>query len=1309
MPYSMVNYGICLSSGWEDPKFVGEPKQDSMWNAPADPLTDQRDESFRDIFGNGDFSVQQGGKEMIKDRLGSKLLSGQPTKSKLPGSSSSKRSTLNTPKTGAKLLFPLGFMPRQVKVPVGKNSQTAGVNKGNESPPLLPRKKGYFPRNTDIMSRSRSRSSERGDDLSGLGSNSSSKREVKPPSKGKFTSQNWSGLESNNIREESKQKDTLKIPPLMGSTRGRGNNNRGNRGRGGNQQRGRGNANNRGRGAGLLQGGRGSNVRGRGNRGRGFTPRGRGFVPRGRGRGISQPGTTPVGATVRNIFRRSRTRSPAEGKRRKSSRSPGSPSRGRSRRRRGSRSRSRSSSYCSTCSCSTCHSWRSISVDSLSGKGDKEKKKHDHHKGKMSTKEETVKKSTKVDKLKADIKDMEKKLEQKNVKDVTVKRPTGKNVKDTSVKKLSGKNFKDTTVKKPAGKDVKAAAVKKPTGKDAKDITVKKPGEKDVKDITVKRPSDKMSEQKSSKAMPKGKLDPKSTKDVSRTDIKDEKKGGKFKDWKGSSKDVVVKDEKSRSPFEDKKEFKKAGNFREVVLKSERRKESPLVIKKEKESPAREVKIVSEQMKRGDRSLDEKSGSKIKIDSLKITIDQPEHVSDLTKKKKNEKEDERRVDEGKKSSKSPPGKQKKKDKEKVKSKKAKKKSKKRKYGRDSGDSGDESVYSSISGQDEYFTNYDEKSKDLHYPNDERIVEFSSGAYDSNKITVHYAKRNNSDSSHANSRKLSEGEGSKNAQTRKNLITIPLPKEPGVYPRGGFPQNARGAPLPQQGRLDYLLNKVEQDGDSSDAPYSEISYTENDPNVDWETAKSAGEFHTGNVHGEQDYGRTYQGSEDVGQEWALGQEEVGEFYYQEGAEGEGYEQGYESYPQEDAWQSGDQAQGEYQEGEYQEWYEGEYPQEGVEGEAGAEYDGQYYLGEDGLYYPVEGEGYEQYQGEYVEGGEEGEVVDPEQGAAYVEEGYGYQYAEEGAEWQQYEEGAAYHTEEGWGQGEVEGQWEEYQESYPGAESRWGSTEYSQGNEFEAAGQEYAAEGAAALAQEGYSAGEGQGYNEQLAQDQYYAETYPPEEGQYAEQGFEPQQQEEVMEPVYNQEPLTLNNNAKAVPDVARKENTADARPLKSILKKANQAEGKGTKLVSERLAHLRNQPTSRPETSLLGRSLGSSPKAVEKTEQNPGQEASAKSESERYREMEEAILCSQPKDAIGTEYVVRVHESGTANFFCKLCKCYFNTLTAKNLHIKGMKHIELYIRMKSSLLQSVIKDTKSDTSKRPADEEPSGAQKVPRRF
>lgn len=1187
--------------------FDGESKRDDIWAKSSDSVRDQRDQRHQT----------------------SKSSTTTPS---LTLSSQSKGSTSSTQKPGPKPLFPAGFLPRNLRAPINKNVQKPGLEKNNDLP-LLPKKSGYFPRNMQD-SRSRSRSSERSDSKKEIGmSSSSSKRDVIPPSKAKFTTQNWSGLESNNSRQ-SKEKDSLISTQPQGRGRGRGNFNNNNRGRGGV-------FNPRGRGRGF----RGRGV-GTGGRGRGImTIRGRGFVFRGRGRGVSKP---PVGATVRNIFRRSKSRSPVDNKYRKSSRSPISPKRdrrSRSPRRKERGSRSRSSSFCSTCSshsCSTCRSWRSVSLDGLSGKGDRDGGRRKKHKTKISSKEEKEKNSAKaVDKLKSDIKSMEKQLEQKSVKNVEEKK----------------------------------------------------------RDVS------------------KGNQKPKTVTEVSKTDVQDKSKPGIPKDKQSSSKDLLaVKEQRDKNSKEVKKEVKKKpDNVREVILKSDKRKESPKLIKKEKATPVREVKIVNEKTKAG--KSDEKSGSKMKIDTLKITIDRQEKMPDATKDTKKDKKkvkgEEKPLDSGKRSSRSPTGKQKKK--EKVKSKKAKKKAKKRKYDSFSGDSDDESFYSSISGQDEFSGN-DERSRSLQAPHDERIVEFSSvGAFDTNSISVHYAKRE-------------KDAGRGNSRQSQNLISIPLPKEPEVLPGRSIPQNVR-KPHRKEQQFDHPLSKEEQSDTIGSAQYSDLSASmeSESGNVDWETAKFANEFQTESAVGGQAFGNSFQESKNINQEWATEQGEGGDsntYYYEEGAEGDGYEQEYYSYPEEE-WQTGNQE-------EYEEWYEGEYPPEGAEGEAGAGYEGEYYLGEDGLYYPVEGEAYQEtqdYQGEYIEGGAEGEVLDAGQGAVYTEaEGeYQYQYSEEGGEWQQYDETAVYQTEEGWNQGEAEGQWpEEYQEGYQGTEAEWGA-EYTQGNEFEAGEQGYvvegteqgyAVEGTEMLPQEGYSAVEG--YDQQQASEEYYMETVPSQgEGHHVEHGFQPQQQrqqqqeEEEIEPVYREEPLASKNESKGVSAAPSENRGVESKPLKSILKKGKALEGNGagTKLVSERLAQMKRQAVNKVEVPQRSSASASSVEPVVKKEQNPEQqgETSVQSESERYREMEEAILSSQPKDAVGTEYVVRVHGSGAANFYCKLCQCHFNTLTAKNLHIKGMKHIELYIRLKSSLLQSVIRDTKVETAKRPVEDDPPTAQKVPRRF
>ena len=1332
--------------GLKESKFGDEAERNEARDVPANSLLDQRDR------GLDGFSKVKGGNERTKDQLRDKKLSskaqqndidkrssftaaqvprGSLTTSATYGTSSGKISSSTSANNGPKPLFQSGFLPRQVKVPSGKNEQRVGGNTKSDSPPPLPRGTGYFPRSTDKRSRSRSRSSEKDEIFSTLGSNTKLKNESKVPEKGTFTTQNWSGLDTKEIVAKSKGINVLVSPKISGSIHGRGDTAK-KVGRGGLQQNplGRGRAVISNRGRGVAKG------RARGGRRLLVGTRGRGLVLRGRGRGASKSGLIPVGSTVRNIFKKSRSPGRRDVMHKRSSRSPGTSTvrRSRSKNERKSRSRSRSNSYSSTCSsgsCSTCHSWRSKSHDSQSTKGHLDKsKRHGHHdhKEKRTSKEENL-----LEKLKTDIKFMEKQLDAKKASEVYDKNLSGRKPdvkssqdisksktgsktskdalrdslhsrtsKDISKSKLDTKSFKgeaksNLEIKRdvPKGKlDLKAAndpSKRKPNPKSSKDLT------KDTSNTTASKVYQKStSDQKatkdhvpkskwesketakdkldsktypkstsdhkaaqdvmrreyeskeSTKDFPKSKLEAKSTKNV----LKDE--GGKTTDPRVIWKEKIFKEEKTKSFREPEKEFKKkTQSSREVIFRKEKRKESPDVAKKEKDSSSREVKIISSKLNRDNRVFNEQIGSKIRVDSLKITIDQADRDLDREKYRKNDRDNEGSpYKSSRSSSKSPTRKQKKKDKEKVKSKREKKKSKKRKHEKLSGDSEDESVYSSTS---EFSSSREKSYKYIPPSNDERIVEFSPKVQESSKITVHSAQRKRS---------------SHNPAFRSNLITIPLPDEPEIQP-----------PIKQLKRQGYPLKekgKVEVD-------YHEIPFTETDTNVDWEMA----EFTEG--QGEQVHDTLHEGSE--GQEWAPAQEEETEYYYQEETQEVGYEGEY-YYTGEEGWQTSEQGEGETHEGQYQEWYGDEYAVEGCEGEQAAEYEGQYYLAEDGLYYPVEGETYEEYQGECNEGvvGVMGGA--PEELVGYADEGSVYEYAEGGEEWQQYEEGTTYQAEDGWDQTEGQGQWDEHQEGYAEAEAGWGA-EYPQDSEFEATELEYGTEAEAFVPQEGYGTIEEQGYDQQEASDHYYAEIYPPDERHYDDHSFQSEMQEKSLEPT---------DDVKVVTDSIVK--IEETKPLKSILKKSKFGQNLGTKLVSERLAQLKNQGTSKMVITQYGTSSGSSLKTSEKHEQNQEQDVAFKSqtETESYREIEEAILSSQPKDAIGTEYIIRLHERGTANFFCQLCQCRFNTLTAKNLHIKAAKHVENYIRLKSSLLKTAVKDVKGQTPKGPGDKDPATAEK-----
>ena len=1323
---------VPFNLGLIESKFGDEVKRNEAWDVPSNSLLDQRDREL------DDFSTVKSGNERTKDQLRNKKLASKAqqndidnrssfTAARVPsdslstsaiyGTSSGTSSSSTGANNGPKPLFPSGFLPRQVKVPPGKNEQRVGGSTKSDSPPPLRRGTGYFPRSTDKRSRSRSRSSERGEVFSTLGKNNKLKNESKIPEKGTFTTQNWSGIDTKEIVGKSKGINASVSPKISGSTHRRGDTAK-KVGRGGFQQtplgRGRAVINNRGRG--VAKG------RARGGRGLPVGTRGRSVILRGRGRGVSKSNLVPVGLTVRNIFRKSRSPSRRDVIHRRSSRSPGTSTgrRSRSKNERRSRSWSRSNSYCSTCSSSsssTCHSWRSKSHDSQSTKGRHDKsKRHGHHdrKEKRTSKEENEKASENLlEMLKTDIKCMEKQLDAKKASEAYVKKPSGRKPDVKSSQDIS-KSKADSNTSKDASRDSKTHSNStKDLSKSKLDPTIfkgeaksnleskidvpkiklelkatndpsrRKPNTKsfltkNTLDTTASKSKETVKDKLDFKSYSKSTSDHKAAKDVlrskceSKESTKDPPKGkreakitknalndegGKIKDPKVIWKEKIVKEEKTKSSREPEKQFKKTESSREVIFQKDKRKESLNVVKREKDSSSREVKIISNELNRNNRVFSEEIGSKIKVDSLKITIDQADRDLDTKKYRTNYRDNEGSTHKSSRSSsKSPTRKQKKKDKEKIKSKREKKKSKKKKREKCSGDSEDESVYSSTS---EFSSSHEKSYKYVQPSNDERIVEFSPKAQESSKITVHSAQRKRS---------------SHNLALRSNLITIPLPKEPETQP-----------PIKQSKRQGYPLKekgKVEVD-------YQEIPFTETDTNVDWEMAEFS------EAQEDQVHDTLHQGSEE--QEWVPAQEEETEYYYQEGTQETGYEGDY-YYTGEEGWQTSEQGEGEIHEDQYQEWYGDEYAVEGYEGEQVAEYEGQYYLGEDGLYYPVEGETYEEHQGECNEG-----VVDvmggvPEEVVGYAGEGSVYEYAEGGEEWQQYEEGATYEGEDGWDQTEGQGQWDEHQdeqqEGYAEAEAGW-VAEYPQDSEFEATGLEYGTEAGAFMPQESYGTIEEQGYEQQLAPSDYHAEIYPPDERHHDDHSFQSEMQEESLEPT---------DGVKVVTDSIVK--TEETKPLKSILKKSKFGQNQGTKLVSERLAQLRNQGTNKIVMTQYGTSIGSSTKTSEKLEQNQDQDFAFRSqtEAESYREMEEAILSSQPKDTIGTEFIIRLHERGTANFFCQLCQCHFNTLTAKNLHIKAAKHVENYVRLKSSLLKTSIKHLKGQTLKGSGDKDPSTAEK-----
>ena len=83
----------------------------------------------------------------------------------------------------------------------------------------------------------------------------------------------------------------------------------------------------------------------------------------------------------------------------------------------------------------------------------------------------------------------------------------------------------------------------------------------------------------------------------------------------------------------------------------------------------------------------------------------------------------------------------------------------------------------------------------------------------------------------------------------------------------------------------------------------------------------------------------------------------------------------------------------------------------------------------------------------------------------------------------------------------------------------------------------------------------------------------------------------------------------------------------------------------------------------------------------------------------------PKNAVGAEYVVNTGEQ--AKYFCQLCDMQFATLSVKNLHLRGPKHLAMFMKHKSPLIDEMIqqamgvvvgKSKKKDEDTEDSDEE-----------
>lgn len=345
-------------------------------------------------------------------------------------------------------------------------------------------------------------------------------------------------------------------------------------------------------------------------------------------------------------------------------------------------------------------------------------------------------------------------------------------------------------------------------------------------------------------------------------------------------------------------------------------------------------------------------------------------------------------------------------------------------------------------------------------------------------------------------------------------------------------------------------------------------------------------------------------------------------------------------------------GEQEGGNYEEYYygEAEYRGEGTEGaqaETGGEWRGDEYVGAlteeeqqvwyDAQYPAQEGEGNPQENWGYDEGYQD------DQQTEYADTGeQEAQYGQE--EWIDPATGYAYEdpqvyaaTEEGYG--EEGGYYEDHQWQY-GEET---------GIAPEQAAQEYYGDGTTEL--------------ESFQEEQY--EGHHGERAGYGEVGYMNQEENEnpetedtkenAAEQSDGDEPDDRSPSPARSPERVHVPVVEPNKPLKSILKKS--------------------KPRSEINRSTTGTATSTLSQAA-------------------------SVFSEEPKDGMGSEFIVKLTGERAA-FYCKLCQCHFNTITAKNLHLKGMKHIQLFIHSKSKLLSSVIAETKTEKppGKRDAHDEP----------
>ena len=313
----------------------------------------------------------------------------------------------------------------------------------------------------------------------------------------------------------------------------------------------------------------------------------------------------------------------------------------------------------------------------------------------------------------------------------------------------------------------------------------------------------------------------------------------------------------------------------------------------------------------------------------------------------------------------------------------------------------------------------------------------------------------------------------------------------------------------------------------------------------------------------------------------------------------------------------------------------------------------------------------------------ENVEADQFYGATQEQHGEYYDQEGEE-QQYE-----------GQYSEQYQWsEEYYQQYPEGEGE--GVACGDGTEWKAEGDDAAAGELAFYEQgaeeqdysaAGYEGGEGdQEYWENAGNEQYYeGQELAEHQEEYSEgdinmhYGYEPEDQQyfgnENIEQPYSdpyvaEQPMgtahAFYHDESAFPSEYNRLGAEEE--LQQIEEE---------KLMEEQFSPNQAVPESKPLRSILKKPKQKFPKLpISQQQQQIPQNKPADTPGQTDPSL-------PPKNDIGAEYVTSTTDGHRVQFYCQLCKCHFNTATAKNLHLKGMSHIEMFIRTKANLLSEVI--------------------------